>query len=145
MLEEHVKFKKSRLTIALMICFMLVATAMPVFASNDNHSYAFTIKTHYGNTYSPSRYRETTNPQNQWKVNLAYSAEGAGTYITFWLSKASNKVVTSGIYDVQQGSGAHYYNATNGANATDVCLSAENNNDSANTYAISGYWDEEIN
>ena len=44
-----------------------------------------------------------------------------------------------------QGTGAHYYKAKSKASKTDVRLGAENNNDSPNTYAISGYWDEETN
>ncbi|MCI9489287.1 MAG: DUF2712 domain-containing protein, partial [Dorea sp.] len=45
------------------------------------------------------------------------------------------------IFDV----GSLSYKAKSKASKTDVRLGAENNNDSPNTYAISGYWDEETN
>lgn len=84
---------------------------------------------------------------NKWKVNLTNSAEGNGTLATFWLTTRSDgkNVVSDKTHDVAQGSGAHYYNAKASASQTDVRLAAENNNDSTNTYEVSGYWDEETN
>jgi hypothetical protein len=140
-----VKAKKAGALIAT-LALVVTSGISTVKASNDNIQFNFNLKAHYANTYSPSRYRQTTNTNNKWKVNLAYSSEGANSIATFWLAKAdTNHTRVSGTYDVHQGSGNHYYNAWAGASQTSVCLGAENNNDSANEYKISGYWDEETN
>jgi hypothetical protein len=140
------KDAKKRWVLPTILAILLGLSAAPVFASNDNHAYSFTIQPHYANSYSSAAYRQTTNLSNQWKVDLAYSGEGAGTITTFWLAKSVGRSVGSNTHDVRQGSGAHYYVATNSVvSATDVVLGGENNNDSANSYIISGYWDEETN
>lgn len=129
------------------IAFTLIISSVVISkAANDNHEYAFNLKAHYGNSYSAARYRQTTNTANKWKVNLVSSSEGKGKKATFWLAKDNkSKTIVSATHDVAQGTGAHYYKAKSKASKTDVKLGAENNNDSPNTYAISGYWDEETN
>ena len=113
---------------------------------DNNYEYAFKLKANYANSYSSARYRQTQNTANKWKVNLKNSTEGAGTKATFWLAKDNDSYTrVSATHDVKQGSGAHYYNAYEKASQTDVRLAAENNNDSPNTYQISGVWDEETN
>lgn len=53
-------------------------------ASDDNHSFSFTMKSKQANSYNAAaRYRQTSNPNNKWKVNLQNSAEGAGTISIF--------------------------------------------------------------
>ena len=121
---------------------MLVSPAVSK-ASDDNHPFGFTIKAYQGDTYASPRYRQTTNTSNKWKVNLKDSSEGREAVMTFWLAKDSNNAVASGLYNVAQGTGAHYYNAKSNASQTDVKLGAENNNYTANTYTVSGVWDEE--
>lgn len=138
------KKRKQILTLALaIICAM---SAIPTFASNDNIGYSFSIKSSLQNTYSDKRYRQTTDTSNKWKVNMAYSEEGVGTMTVYWLSLFnSTHERVSGTHSIKQGTGDHLYNATYKASQTDVCLSAENNNNSLNTYTVSGYWDEETN
>ncbi len=136
--------KKKVVAIVALIAVMAM-NIVPAFASDDNVAFSFTVKGAYANTYSAKRYRQTTNTSNKWKVNLAYSEEGVGTYTTFWLASSSDHDVVSGIHDVKQGSGDHYYNAYSTASESYVCLGAENNNYTTSTYVISGYWDEETN
>lgn len=136
--------KKKRLGFILGVAMLAAMNVIPTFASDDNHGYSFVIKANHANTYSSSRYRQTTNTNNPWKVNMTYSGEGTGTITTYWLALYnSSHTLVSGTHDVKQGSGAHYYTATSKANQMDVCLGAENNNNSTNTYTVSGYWDEE--
>lgn len=75
---------------------------------------------------------------------MAYSGEGSGTKTAFWLARSSNNTVCSGRYSITQGSGAHYYKATNMASKTNVKLGGEINTDEGCThYYCNGYWDEE--
>lgn len=136
---------KTRKILTLFIAVGAIATSMviPVYASDDNHSYSFYIGSYQGNGYSDSRYRQTTNTNNKWKVDMTYSEEGAGTKATYWLAILDGKNNASDFYDVKQGSGAHYYNALSNASQTDVVLGAENNNYDSNLYRVAGYWDEE--
>ena len=140
------RVKKTAAFVAAMALIFTTGFAS-VKASDDNVQFNnFKLKAHYANSYTASRYRQTTNTKNNWKVNLAYSSEGNNSIATFWLAKAnSNHTRVSATYDIHQGTGAHYYNAWSGASKTNVCLGAENNNDSAKEYTISGYWDEETN
>lgn len=142
LLKKNISKKRIRnLALASIIGVTGILTTAPAFASNDNHPYSFTIKSEYGNGYSPERYRQTTNVNNKWKVNLQSSGEGNGTISLFWLDK--NYSVVSDFYEVKQGSGAHYYPADHTASKSDVGLGAENNNYSTNSYTVSGVWDEE--
>ncbi|WP_047980202.1 DUF2712 domain-containing protein [Ornithinibacillus contaminans] len=136
-------FKKNiRILAAAVLGLSLLATSGVVFASNDNHNFSFKIGSYYSNSFSAERYRQTDSIDNKWKVNLAYSSEGAGTITTFWIHKGSNRV--SEYKSITQGTGAHTYKPYSTANKSYVKLGAENNNYSSNTYSVSGYWDEEI-
>lgn len=140
--------KKKILTLLATVA-LIGSTSLTAQATDDNVSYSFNIKAKCQNTYSTGRYRQTTNTSNPWKVDLAYSGEGAGTITTFWLAKYnSNHTVVSvggvdGTHNVKQGTGAKYYLASKKASQTNVCLGAENNNNVDKTYEVSGYWDEE--
>jgi hypothetical protein len=133
--------KFSKAGIAAIMGVGILATANFTYASDDDHDFSFTLKPSYQNNYSGSRYRQTTSSSNPWKVDFTYSSEGAGTYATFWLDKSGTLV--SGTKTVKQGSGAKYYSAYGQASGSNVRLGAENNNNSPNSYSISGYWDEE--
>ncbi|NIK13411.1 DUF2712 domain-containing protein [Alkalibacillus almallahensis] len=133
--------KHFRIILAGFLVLSMLATSGIALASDDNHDFSFDISSYYDNSYSDERYRQTDSTNNDWKVDLSYSSEGAGTITNFWLHKGSDRV--SEYYSVKQGSGAHYYPAYSTANESDVKLGAENNNYSANTYYVSGYWDEE--
>lgn len=136
---------KKRIVMAALAATMLIGmNASQAFASDDNIPYSFKIKANYANTYSDEEYRQTTNTQNKWKVDMTYSEEGEGTITTYWLAAYnSNHDKVSDTHDVTQGTGTHYYSAYSSASQRDVCLGAENNNNSSNTYTVSGYWDEE--
>lgn len=138
-------FKKIKhVAFAAVVGAGIFTTAGFTHASNDNHDFSFDLLSYHGNNYSGEIYRQTTDTSNKWKVEFTYSAEGKGTVATFWLDKKNHGIV-SDTYNVTQGSGAKYYTAYKTANKANVRLGAENNNYTANTYAISGYWDEEIN
>ena len=135
--------KKTLKTLALSMVAIGAISTTTTFASDDNIDYSFSIKSYYDNSYSAERYRQTSNKDNKWKVDLQYSSEGNGTITTFWLDKSGTRVSES--HNVTQGTGAHYYSAYSTANQSNVRLGAENNNYSANTYTVSGKWDEETN
>jgi Protein of unknown function (DUF2712) len=132
-----------KLTSALVLTVSLVGVAGHTYASNDNHGYSFTIKPKHANNYSGERYRQTTNTNNKWKVNLRSSGEGKGTLTTFWLDKSGSRV--SNTVNAKQGSGSYYREAYRSASKSYVRLGAENNNYSSGSYTASGYWDEETN
>lgn len=128
---------------ALALGLGVLGTSSVALASDDNVGYSFTLKANYGNTYSSERYRQTDNKYNTWKVKMTYSSEGTGKIATYWLDKKGTQV--SDTIPVKQGLAAVYTPAYQTANQSWVRLGAENNNLTADTYTVSGYWDEETN
>ncbi|MFJ7471459.1 DUF2712 domain-containing protein [Peribacillus frigoritolerans] len=120
---------------------------LSVEAGNENSGYSFKIKKEQGNETTGTKYRQTTTERNTWKVRMYKSEEGTNTYTTYWLE--TNGTNVSPAVDVKAGSGGinsgrnHYIKGNAGANATEVRLTAENNNYSSSTYSVDGYWDEE--
>lgn len=126
------------------ICVVLIAVvafAVPSFASNDNIGYSFNLSSGYLNSYSTGRYRQTTNTENRWKVNMTYHSRSKTGKATYWLARSGDKERVSSTIDVICGSGPHYKNAWSGASQATVCLGCENYYD--NTATVAGYWDEE--
>lgn len=74
------ELKKGKVAVLFAAAAVVVSTAcVDVSASNDAVAFTnYRLKPRYANTYTTSRYRQTTNPNNKWKVNLAYSTEGKG-------------------------------------------------------------------
>lgn len=139
-------FNPKKTAAGLALLAVLGTTTMTAWASDDNYGFSFTLKPGYGNSYvEQARYRQTTNTNNRWKVNLQYHEAGSGKSATFWLAKAEGKAAVSAPHDVAQGTGAHYYTAYSSASQTDVTLGAENAKSSSKSYKISGVWDEETN
>lgn len=139
-MKKNSNFKKL-VALGFVVTMIFSVLGGTVSAEENKFPYSFNIKSYYGNTYSGSNYRQTTSLSNYWMVDLQSSTEGDGTYTTFWLDKSSTRV--SEAYNVKQGSGRHLYKAYSTANKNDVRLAAENNNYSANTYSVTGKWDEE--
>lgn len=138
------KFKWRKTAGILTICTILGGSGAFVGASDDNHSFSFTMKAKQANSYNAAaRFRQTYNTNNEWKVNLKNNAEGGGTIAIFWIAKADGKAAASSKHSVAQGSGTHYYKANSKGNHTDVQLAAKNNNNTSKSYKISGVWDEE--
>ena len=141
--------KKRKIKFFLMVSVMgvsIFALNNVSIAADDNIGFKFTIKSVQENAYSGSRYRQTNDTNNKWKVQLKSSGEGKGTITRFWLAKKTTwdgNVVASDLKNVKQGAGATYSTAYKKANKSDVVLGAENNNVSYNTYSVSGVWDEE--
>lgn len=121
---------------------------LPVEAGNENSGYSFMIKKDQANTSTGTKYRQTTTERNTWKVRMYFSQEGTNTYTKYWLEKSNGTNVSPAV-DVKAGnkdskSGRnHYIKGNAGANATEVRLTAENNNVNSSTYSVEGYWDEE--
>lgn len=137
-----VKSKKLSIGVVVLVVMTSLIMASVAFASNDNYGYSFYLGSGHQNAYSGARYRQTSNENNKWKVNLVYNSEGSGGKATFWLAKDNkNRTVVSYTHTIKQGSGAHYYGATAAASRTNVRLGGENNN--SNPCSVSGYWDEE--
>lgn len=130
----------------LALCAVLgVGVLIPTtisFASNDKYGYSFTIKANQGNSSTSSRYRETTNPKNSWKVAMTNSGEGTFSITTYWLENNSGTNVSKSINVVADGSN-YYTSAYDNASKTNVRLTAQNNNYTNQSYGVSGYWDEE--
>lgn len=126
----------------LVISTISINTLVANAAVNDKHDYLFTIKASEGTSrYSNGNLRSTYD-NNAWKVNLEVSGEGDGTATKFRLCLKDNSGA-SAWHSVIQGSGDHYYSATDAADATTVYLQGKNNTSTTKTYTISGYWDEE--
>ena len=130
---------------ALVLCTFVLGFAIApslIRASDDRWGYGFTIQPYQANNYSAYRYRETTNPNNPWKVALESSKEGPGSITTFWLEISSGANASASI-NVKQGAGAYYSGAYNNANKVNVRLTGQNNNYNSSAYYVSGHWDEE--
>ncbi len=138
---------KIKVVVALLLGLATIGTvgAGSALASNDKWGYSFTIKANQANSHSGKRYRQTTNTDNRWKVNLQSSNEkGKGTYTRFWLENNSNKNVSPS-QNVKEDGGSYYKYAYSSASRKYVRLTAEDNSYKSETYHVSGYWDEETN
>lgn len=111
---------------------------LSVEAGNANSGYSFMIKKDQ-DTSTGTKYRQTTTERNTWRVRMYYSKEGTNTLTTYWLEKSNGTNVSPAV-DVKAGSGGensgrnHYIKGNSGANATEVRLTAENNNINSSTY-----------
>jgi len=122
---------------------LLGTIVLPNFANagNDNHGYYFEIRPlSADNSNGDAYYRQTTNSRNTWKVNFKGSTEGAGTVTNYWIR--SSKGVASSKVAAKQGN-VYYTIANSNAAQSNITLVGENNNYTANGYAVSGTWDEE--
>ena len=138
-----IRSRNLKIAVIAATLFAFMAMTGSVFAVENDYGFSFKLKSGYANSYSAKRYRQTTNENNKWKVDMQYNSEGKGCKATYWLAKNNDaRTVVSNTHTIKQGSGAHYYKETAGASKTYVRLAAENNNDAACT--VSGYWDEEI-
>lgn len=136
--------KKIFITLMALVLLALPVTNI-VFAGDDNISYEFRIPGGSGKPNgqeSKGQYRQTSNPENPWKVQLKKSEEGDGTITTFWLEKRNGANVSKTRNAKCKGP-AYYTNAYKSASEVKVYLTAENNNDSGLSYLVSGIWDEE--
>ncbi len=142
--------KKTRFTqiiaIAVLLAIISALSSTVAFASTDeNISYLFTVKNYLGiSRDSNPQWRSTSDNNNAWKVNFKTSEEpGNSTMTKFSLGLEEEDNLASNWYGVVVGTGAHYYAANNDGDFATVYLQAQNNNNNANSYVISGYWDEE--
>ncbi len=138
------KTRKRNFVAIITATVMLVMISIPAFASDDNIPYRFHLQTGGANSYlssSESRYRQTTNTSNPWKVNMTNIRDDSDGKATYWIARNADHIQVSDAHNVHAGTGAHYYNARSSANQTNVVLAADNNNNVAAD--VWGYWDEE--
>lgn len=134
----------NKIKVGIVVAMLVSMSTIPSFAKENNYPYSFRLKAGNGNSYSAAKYRQTTDRNNKWKVNMTFSEEGKGTIATYWLAlDDKNKTFASDTHDIKQGSGDHYYKALGIAGKKNVRLGAENNNYSSRSYLVAGYWDEE--
>lgn len=127
----------------LVISTISINTLVANAAADSNFDYSFTIKASQATSkYSNGNLRSTYDNDNAWKVNLRSSGEGDSTATYFRLCLNDNSGASSW-HLVTQGTGSHYYSATDAADFTTVYLQGKNNNNNTNTYTVTGYWDEE--
>ena len=144
--SEMKSLKKS--IVGILVCITAIAAvaiSASAYAYDNNYGYSFTVKPKSGLSYSSDiRYRGATTTKTPWKVNFTYSSEGKKTVMTYFLASSGwFPTKFSDFKNVTQGSGDKYFRAYDVACETDVQLAAKNNNNTANSYTISGYWDEE--
>lgn len=131
--------------ILALCCVMSVFLAVPAFAAEDNFPYSFELKSSMGSSYSSDGYnRETSYPDNPWKVNMTYSSEGQGTAAYYWIATSIVHTQCSNRYLVTQGSGDNYFRAYDDIQNKTVKLGVKNNNNVSQSYEVAGYWDEEV-
>lgn len=139
--------KTKRLLIAIIVVsiFSSILFSINAFAGEDNFPYSFTMKANQASSYSSDSYERTTiYYDNPWKVNMTFNGEGTGTIATYWIASKIIHTAYSAKHNVTQGSGDHYYFAYSNASGEYVRLGVQNNNNTTNSYTVSGYWDEEI-
>jgi hypothetical protein len=126
-------------------CLLVLGSSGLTKAADENIGFSFKIGSWHKNgriADNKARERSTTNPDNQWKVRLKSTGEGAGTISTFWLELYSERNVSPNI-NATQGYTVYYKSAYLNASRTWVYLTGQNNNFNSDSYYVSGIWDEE--
>lgn len=139
------KILKNKLLLAVIIVLTMIVTAVPVLAIEHDIPYSFHLRG-TENVYLPSdesRYRETVNTNNRWKVEMQHIFNDKDGVATYWIARNADHKQVSGAHDVHAGTGPHRYTAYSSASQTRVVLAADNNNDVPAD--VDGLWDEEVN
>lgn len=137
------KKKKIWLFSLLLVVISVFFTGKAYAAYQTNYyDFAFVIKPKQQNTYTGTRYRQTTNRDRAWTVQMRSSGEGWMTYTRFWLEKSNGDNVSAG-FNAAAGGARLYNSAYTSASQQNVRLTAENNNYNNGTYSCYGTWDEE--
>lgn len=131
----------------LMACLLVLVslgfTAKAYAAyKTDYVKFTFVIKPKQKNTSTSTRYRQTTNRNRAWTVQLGSSEEGWMTYTRFWLEKSNGENVSKA-FNASAGGPRLYNSAYSSASKQNVKLTAENNNYNNASYSCYGTWDEE--
>lgn len=139
--------KNEKKVLGLMSCLLVIIsmgfTAKAYAAYQTNYiDFSFTIKPKQKNSYTETRYRQTTDRDRAWFTQLTSSGEGWMTYTRFWLEKSNGENVSKA-YNVQAGGAKSFNSAYSSASKQRVRLTAENNNYNNASYPCYGKWDEE--
>ena len=130
-----------RIIIVSLTAILAMTMVVPVFASSDRIPYSFLLRNEYHNSYTEGRYRQTTNVNNKWMVDMTYHSDGSNAQATYWLARTGDKTRVSDTHKFRNGTGSHFYAAYASGSQCNVCLGCENaKRTSAN---VAGYWDEE--
>ncbi len=151
-IKQKSLFKKLAVSIMLLVVMVSSTAALSSYAYFDNNiSYNFRIVP--GGKVSKfeyDEYRQTTNTNNSWKVEMTYSTEstsGAKTYTMFHLGVNNPNGINpmgSDSYYVQLDAGPYYRPAYTAASQKYVFLYGKDNMKSLDYYyTVTGYWDEE--
>ena len=138
------KAKKCMVGLALMSLMMIMIPSIVNAATVPYDRYELSVPAWQRNArFSQSQYWSSGNKYNQWSVDLDYSTEGEGTYMTFWLEDGELFNLTSGHnvmvgdrssfnYQLDDGT-VSYYNLK-------TYLTCQNNNYNSGVYYIEGRW-----
>ncbi len=144
-MEKRTKKKIGSYAIALGLLGGIVASTTPAFAGAETDiDFKYTIKANQANTRTAEpRYRQTSNENNKWMVQVTNSTENGGrTWTTFWL-EGSNGENVSPSQKVLEDDGRYNQKAYSTASKRTVYLTAQNNNNNDDVFTVNGYWDEE--
>lgn len=148
---SSIKSKMIKQLVALMtvlIALVTVVTPMVSLAGEDRVPFNFVVSIN-GNPshYTISRYRQTTNTRNTWKVQMDYSdeAKSVRSVTKFYLGVKHSPYNEQGsqMVKVILREGAYYTPAYTNASKKDVFLYARDDTTTNKNYTVTGYWDEE--
>ena len=123
------------------MCFSVSA-----YGRDDEFPFEFNVGWNYQWGYIPNaQIRDADDTTVPWMVDFAYSAEGRGTSMQFFLlnNDMFNFDNYSDFKTIIQGCGIKYFHAYPEACNALVRIGARNNNYSTSEYHVAGYWDEE--
>ena len=126
----------------------LSVMGLPASAYGEDNDMDFSFNVPGGKRWgyiNYAEYRGTASMATPCKVNFAYSTEGQGKIMDYFLLNNSiwSYFQYSDFKSVKQGSGNKYFHAYGAACKQYVRIGAKNKNDVPNNYTVSGYWDEE--
>ena len=150
-IKQKSLFKKLAVSIMLLVVMVSSTAALSSYAYYDNNiSYSFKIVANGKvSKFDNKEYRNTTDVNNAWKVNLLRSTESPNGYKTstsFHLGVYNPNGINpygSESYSVQMETGDHYFAAYANASKEYVYLYGNDSMSTNDAYSVSGYWDEE--
>lgn len=145
---------KSKLVKQLMLLVMILAVFVTISAplvsqaTDDNVPFSFTVSINgKPSHFSKSRFRQTTNVRNSWKVQMDSSTEvkNVRSVTKFYLGVQNKPYNAQGsaMYNVILRDAASYFPAYSNASAKNVYLYARDDTTTNKNYDVVGYWDEE--
>lgn len=139
----NVEKKKSRVTVAVLMVFIMACVALTVSSSNvfaKSRPFFFRVSYNQENGQEADGWRRGNVPaSNRWSVLLTRSGKGKGSLTDFWL-EAEDAINVSPYIRVRCGGGWYSQTAYKSAKGRKVYLTAEDNNDKPAGYNVRGRW-----